>query len=110
MAHDEWVDIGAAASFAARPLPQVALSRTCLSISHRDGRFCAISGVRACLVVLSLLLFTPFAPAGAAESAPPETSIPAIAGIAKTQIGREVILRGHAGTWKAEFVDTDLFK
>jgi hypothetical protein len=87
MADDEWVDIGAAASFAARPLAQVALSRTCLSISHRDGQFGAISGVRACLPVLLLMLTTQIAPAGAAESAIAATSIPAIAGLAKIQIG-----------------------
>ena len=87
MADDEWVDIGAAASFAARPLAQIALSRACLAISQRGGQFGAISGVRACLTVLLLLLVTQIAPAGAAENATPGTSIPAIAGIAKIKIG-----------------------
>ena len=87
MADEEWVDIGAAARFAARPLAQIALSRACLAISHRDGQFGAISGVRACLTVLLLLLVTQIASAGAAENAPPGTSIPSIAGIAKIKIG-----------------------
>lgn len=45
MADLEWVDIGAAAEFAARPLTEVALGRIRLAISHGDGRFGAISGI-----------------------------------------------------------------
>jgi hypothetical protein len=63
------------------------MSKACRAISQRGGQFGAISGVRACLTVLLLLLVTQIASAGAAESAPPGTSIPAIAGIAKIKIG-----------------------
>jgi hypothetical protein len=101
MANDEWVDIGAAASFAARPLAQVALSRACLAISHRDGQFSAISGVGACLVVLSLQLFTQIAPAGAAESAPPGTSKGKVAEVLKRK-GLPVIQTGHGYETRAK--------
>ena len=90
MADEECVDIRVAARFAARPLAQIALSRACLAISQRGGQFGAISGVRTCLTVVLLLLVTQIAPAGAAESAPPGTSIPAIAGIAKIKIGYSI--------------------
>jgi len=87
MDDDEWADIGATARFATPPLTQVALSKTCLPVSHRDARLGAISVVRAWLEVLTLTLVTQIALAGTAEGAPPETSIPAIATIGKIQIG-----------------------
>ena len=45
MADADWVDIGAAADFAARPLTEITLGKIPLAISHRAGRFGAISGV-----------------------------------------------------------------
>ncbi|OGA01171.1 MAG: (2Fe-2S)-binding protein [Betaproteobacteria bacterium RIFCSPLOWO2_02_FULL_62_17] len=45
MAHDEWVDIGAAAEFSRQPVQQVMLGRVRVAVSYRDGRFGAISGV-----------------------------------------------------------------
>ena len=45
MSDADWVDIGAAADFAARPLTEITLGKIPLAISHRAGRFGAISGV-----------------------------------------------------------------
>ena len=41
----EWVDVGAAADFAVRPVTEITLGKIPLAISHRAGRFGAISGV-----------------------------------------------------------------
>ena len=41
----EWIDIGAAADFAAHPLTEITLGKIPLAISHRAGRFGAVSGV-----------------------------------------------------------------
>ncbi len=45
MAEANWVDLGAAADFEARPLQEIAVGRTKLAVSCRDGEFGVVSGV-----------------------------------------------------------------
>jgi nitrite reductase/ring-hydroxylating ferredoxin subunit/multimeric flavodoxin WrbA len=45
MTDTDWQDVGAAADLAARPLTEIALGRTKLALSHRNGVFGVISGV-----------------------------------------------------------------
>jgi len=45
MAHDDWVDVGAAAELSRQPVQQVMLGRARVALSHCDGKFGAISGV-----------------------------------------------------------------
>ena len=45
MAHDDWVDVGAAAELLRQPVQQVMLGRARVALSHCDGKFGAISGV-----------------------------------------------------------------
>jgi hypothetical protein len=52
-----------------------------------ESAFLHFACVRTSRVALTLLLVTPMAPAGDAESAPPGTSTPALAGIAKIKVG-----------------------
>jgi hypothetical protein len=45
MAADDWMDVGAAAELAGRPVQQVTLGRTKIALVFKDGEFSAISGV-----------------------------------------------------------------
>ena len=45
MAHDDWVDVGAAAELSRQPVQQVMLGRARVALSYCDGKFGAISGV-----------------------------------------------------------------
>ncbi|HZN54491.1 MAG TPA: Rieske 2Fe-2S domain-containing protein, partial [Candidatus Polarisedimenticolaceae bacterium] len=41
----EWHELGGVAELATRPLRQIAIGRTKIALSHRDGTFGAVSGV-----------------------------------------------------------------
>lgn len=45
MSDDTWTDVGAADELAARPVQEVALGRTKVALTYKDGAFGAISGV-----------------------------------------------------------------
>jgi multimeric flavodoxin WrbA/nitrite reductase/ring-hydroxylating ferredoxin subunit len=45
MPEPDWADLGAAEELARRPLQEVAVARTRLAVSYRDGRFGVVSGI-----------------------------------------------------------------
>ena len=45
MTSDKWVDVGASAELAAKPVQEVRVGTKRIALTHRDGKFGAISGV-----------------------------------------------------------------